>query len=791
MVADRFPARAFFVLLAAAAVSVPACGGSGSTPQTGGKPEGKGGGGGDEPAKPAGPVLPIHVRSAPPSPEVLLERLAPPLQMEVIETTTEAGVMTTNGQCGEQACRLSIYVSSGAVDFELIDEPEREVVPDGGLPELRELERPRLPPIGGRPLPRPGDGIPLPPAAERPLGPAPAAEPDVEARWAEAQELIGLVAPMPQRSLNRAETQGDELVISVQPQWTVEDGVDALVLGAGARLRYRAGRLVGAWVLLPQTTAGERIPSPTRERIEQEVAALGAIADDPLVAYRSSPSEGAGPSFPGFVLFTEPPPESDAEHEHEVGGSHHHGRTVFLQMCTSDAQCGEGSCEENLCKGITTVAADLARGGSDDAGGDDGGGDSSGGEEDTDGPQLFDEDIDVDAICGEQTPPDKVPFASGGGWTGVARNVSRLGLVLDNVALNKNPFAGRVESVRGYTLKTSRGEFQCNLDHEQSQPTGPATGVGPHPRGDCYSTLTKPAIRKITTKGGGPQAGKDLALESVYCVDGFPAKVDRAVAEECRAKLIIAQRYIFQPPQSGQTGNFDIGDSATWNPAIDYVWVDPPAHCPQVKFQEITFRTKIDNDVPSPDVAGFFRDPDDTWKILAIVDSLEKETSSTLAVRGSPGNNDNFHQKDAKRSTGLGATTSALLLSPPPSQHGIAYIPKSQIERGIKVRTAITIPGCSGAISGDYKCAHYHWRWGKALGERFPNVFVPVGGTAGAVLTPASQTVTGRVTKPVSAKDLPVDAFDPRKGSDLQLYLTVTSDARTDRVHYHEHFFFR
>ena len=40
-----------------------------------------------------------------------------------------------------------------------------------------------------------------------------------------------------------------------------------------------------------------------------------------------------------------------------------------------------------------TVAADLARGGSDDAGGDDGGADSSGGEEDTDGPQLFDEDI--------------------------------------------------------------------------------------------------------------------------------------------------------------------------------------------------------------------------------------------------------------------------------------------------------------------------------------------------------------------------------------------------------------
>ncbi|MEM7151791.1 MAG: hypothetical protein AAF799_03070 [Myxococcota bacterium] len=788
MAAARISDRLLALLPAALAVGLSACGSSGSRQEPERTQDRSNAEGSKDPPEIAGPQVPIYVRGAPQSPEVLLERLSPRLELEVMQTETTAGVMTVTGQCRDQPCRLSIYVNSGAVDFSLIEEREEPVVPDGGLPELREFERPRLPPIGGRPLPRPGSGIPLPPAPDSPPSPTP--EPDTEALWADAQEFIALVAPMPEHVRSSAETRGGDLFISVDPQWSVGENLEAIVVGAGARLRYREGRLVGAWVLLPTASPAERISTPPWARVEAEVSALGAIAGDPVLAYRSSPSEGPGPAYPGLVVFTGPPPDSEHEHERVVAGSHHHGRTLFLQMCVTDDQCGGSTCDDNLCTGMTTLAGDLDRGDGNDTGEDDGGDDEGGAPEESDGPQLFDEDIDVDAICGEQTPPDRLAFSSGGGWTGVARNVSRLGLVLDDVELSKNSFAGRVESVRGYTLKTSRGEFQCNLDHELSQPTGPATGLGPHPRGDCYSTLTKPAIRQITTSGGGPRAGKDLAIESVYCVDGFPAKVDRAVAEECRAKLIIAQRYIFQPPQSGQTGNLDMGDAATWNPAIDYVWIDPPAHCPQVKFQDITFRTKIDNDVPSPDVAGFFKDPDNRWMIVATVPSLEKESSTTLAVRGSPGAHDNVHQKDVKRVTELGGVTSGFLLAPPTS-HGVVIVTKQQLKMGLEAAAAITIPGCSGAMSGQYKCAHYHWRWGTALGKKFPNVFVPTGGTAGTVLTPASQTVTGRFTKPVSAKDLPIDKFDPIKGSDLQLYLTVTSDAAQDRVHYHEHFFFR
>lgn len=738
----------------------------------------------DDPAPPpseaAGPSVPIFEVTPPPSAETILERLAPALGLEVTQTRRSDGMLVARGQCGADACQLAVVEASGAIDFRRLPERPDDYEPAEPEPEL---ERPRLPRLPRPRFPAIDGGQPLPPVEESPLEPAPSPSPTPQELWSSARELVGLVTTVPERMRATAEERGDAVVIHVGSRWSAGEGLDALVLGTGAHLEYRDGVLASAWIHLPTAEPIGELVVPRWSRVEAESEPHGSVVGEPLLAYRVSPSAPRGRVLPGVVVLTGAEAESDGHHhdddEHEVSGSHHHGRTLFLQMCSEDAQCGEGSCTDGLCGG--SIARGTPPEGAD--GGDD--------PEESDAPQLFDEEVDVDSLCGEQTDPDELAFTSGGGWTGVARNVSKLGLVLDDVALANNSFARRVESVRGYTLVTSRGEFECELDHADSQPTGAAGGVGPHPHGDCYSTLMSPAIRQISPPGGGPSGDKSLALESIYCVDGFPAATDLAVPERCRAKLLVAQRYIFQPPRSGGTGNFDISDSATWNPAIDYAWVDPPADCPPVAFESITIRTKIDNDVPGRDIAGFFRDPDDSWAITASVARLRKTGTTTFANRGSPGAHDNFHQKDAKATSLTGEIKGAILLTPPdPMFGGFAIMTKDDVRRGFEARNAITIPGCSGQLDGEYRCAHYHWRWGTALGKKFPTVFVPAGGTPGAVLTPASQTVEGRVSKPVSAKDLR-EEFDSLDGSDLQLWLTVTSDAASDRVHYFEHFFFR
>lgn len=260
------------------------------------------------------------------------------------------------------------------------------------------------------------------------------------------------------------------------------------------------------------------------------------------------------------------------------------------------------------------------------------------------------------------------------GWTFHAQITTDDGLRLDRVAFLGHRLASDME-LPFYWFQNALMDYQaCELKF-------PTAG---NLAGNCVSHLEDPGIRVVKNKD-------NVEVHACYCVDHLPTG-------DLSGSMTVCQVFIFWEGTKGCDPVDSKGDCVPYKPLVQY-WYFPPL-IGDNPFVQVRWDQRFDYDPPdTPNRAAFFQDPDGGFgpnvaKMGGISihhPAPRNEEFHLVALRGNPGEMDNYHQK----------TESSL----------------------------VRIPGCVDA--GVWNCAHIHWRWGTFLHFH--------GG--GKVLPPASQTV--------------------------------------------------
>jgi len=544
-----------------------------------------------------------------------------------------------------------------------------------------------------------------------------------------------------------ANDQG-EWVVSLRLLYPLKEGVSTLVAGAGATLVLLGEEVHRAYIYWPdiQSPANNDLLEPTSLAVQRSVQSLGMnLSDNDSWALVFNTRPEGKPSteiLPNVIAVANFEAEQEINNQQGLAYAHHNETLLFLPMCFGDKQCKTGKCnDDGLCDNEKQEEED----------GDDPG--------DTPPPVIFGEEIDR-SICTSPEPPQIGTFMAAG-WSVEARNSRDRGLVLSDVTFAANNFASEIVSVQDYTLQTGRGTFTgCRLE-----PAGNSSK-------DCHSWLLEPGIKFLMRP-----PWTTLRIDSAYCVEGFPAATDNTLPEECRAKLLVVQSYRFGAIQTSPTPG-DFAAMAPWDPAVGYVYFPPEPGCPSNNFSKLTINTYIDNDVGGLDIAGFFKDNNTFMAQIPVVPSVTIPGSGgSMAVFGTPGTYDNYHQKDALNITSISTAIHSVI--------SVVWTTITNKTFPLRPSNEITIPGCSGILTGDFKCAHYHWRWGTNIANKWKNY--PV--TPGNVLTPTTQRIDADAFHASSTTaTLP---FNITTGSNIMLHLKGQSTAPMDTFHLAEHFFFR
>lgn len=709
------------------------------------------------------------------------------------EVNVQENALSLIGQCGESSCEVTFHHEGGFINFRRYS-------------ALREQ------------------------SAER------REEFSVEKVISMSDDLLSAVLPdWETRKRNtsvKVDTDGFSSKILYQQFLPLMDDVNAPVLGQTIIINYSGNSIESAWIPLLKTKFNGTVSINATQDLSRFFAPRGLVLDKEYNSYFAYNGPLAEKSLevllPGLVVFTQnkklsaghnhSPEKQDLRHDHGPGvtDSHHSRRTYYFPVCDNescDDVCTKG--EGNLCffgdlpDEETTVTPEprpvvkqpvKTKETKEDV-------PVKNGEPTPkpvgdDPPEFFGEPIDaLLALCTKPATANSKGFSKAG-WSGNALITQNDGLMLDKVQYEGNNFAKNLRSALGYKVKTSRGIFECRLEPNSDN------------NKDCHSNLVEPGL-KITN----PRAGRNIdyvSIKALYCVEGFPASIDNKVIKpECKPKLLVGQQYIMGSARSAGGGFIDLSDSAAWNPIIEYTWVPPAENCPKVTLDEIVFWSLFDHDLHenNRDIAAFFKDNDTSITQTPILPSQSESVAGTVANFGTPGTYDNFHQKDhvavSMAGTLLGGQSLPWgVLNPNGMLNNFLGLSNAPLNaRQLEVARRITIPGCSGALNGEFACAHYHWRWGTKVGQAFPIAMVPRGSTAGKVLTPAYQKVEAgvglvitknstsknkatQISPPLSFNKTAED-FDITNGSDLQLLLKVTSKKDTGKIHLEEQIFFR
>ena len=260
------------------------------------------------------------------------------------------------------------------------------------------------------------------------------------------------------------------------------------------------------------------------------------------------------------------------------------------------------------------------------------------------------------------------------GWSLHAQITPDDGLELRNVHF-KGPLLASDKQLPYYYFESGLMPFQaCELKY-------PTAG---NAAGNCVSHLRDPGIeveRKVNY----------LRVSACYCVDHLPTGSHSGEMEFC-------QQFLFWAEGRGCGGGVIGGDFASCAPygPQAYYWYVPPLTAGN-EFQQIEIYQRFNFDLPIYDRAAFFQDADNPVAAVAengAILSPDEETVELVASNGSPGNKDNYHQREGS---------------------GPVFVPGCVRAELPIIGTAPGSHVLTGLAGGGYLCSHVHWRWGAFL----------------------------------------------------------------------------